>query len=159
MQGLKGKPISKKRDMLKRFLTIPPLRFDKPPLKPKWAVIISLITIVVGPLAVAVAHLFFYVTLLKALLCYALVAYLMLGLPWSFLDWKSRNAAIRGHNYFVYFAVPVFVIAIITTDSYEPFPRWAIIALIVGGIAGYSVMGFCGIKNFIRWIRGEFKEN
>jgi len=144
--------------MLKRFFTIPQIRLDKPPLEPKWAVIISLTTIIAGLLAVAVAHLLFYVPLSTALLCYVLVAYLTLGLSWSFLEWNSRNAAIRGNNYFVYFAIVIVLIAMISTDSYEPFPRWAVVALILGGIAGYSVMGFCGIKNFIRWKRGKFEK-
>ena len=157
-----GKAISKIKSTLKTFFTIPKIDLGKPPLEPKWAVIISLVAIVIGLLAVAVAYLFFYVQLSVAFLCYALVTYLTLGISWSFLEWSSRNAAIRGNNYFIYFAIAVFIIAVISTDSYEPFPRWAIVALILGAIAGCSVMGFYGVKNFIRWKSGEFnkqKEN
>lgn len=155
---VEGKLISEKKSKLKAFFTIPERRLDKPPLEPKWAVIMSLTIIFVGLLAVAVASTLFYVSLPMAFFCYALVVYGTLGVSWSFLDWKSRNAAIRGNNYFVYFAIAIFIIAMITTDSYAPFPRWAIIALILGAIAGYSVMGFCGIRNFIRWKRGEFRK-
>ena len=149
---------STRRDVLKRFFSISQIRLDKPPLEPKWAIIISLITVFSGLFVVVASHLYFYVSLPIAFLCYAFLVYLSLGISWSFLDWNTRNAAIRGHNYFVYFAIVIFIIAMISTGSYEAFPHWATIALILGAIAGYSIMGFCGIKNFIRWKRGDFKE-
>jgi peptidoglycan/LPS O-acetylase OafA/YrhL len=147
------------KSKLSRFFSFPRVDSQKPPLEPKWAITISLITLISGPLLVAIANLYFDIPLLTALLCFLAVAYALLGLAWSFLDWKTRNAAIRGHNAFIIFAACLIMTLIIIQDDYESFPTWAIVLLIIAGIAGYSVGAVCGIRNFVRWRRGEFDKS
>lgn len=144
------------KSKLRSFFSLPRIDLGKPPLEPKWAVTISLIVLIGGLLLVAIANLYFDIPLLTALLCFAVVAYLVLGLSWSFLDWKTRNAAIRGNNAFVIVAACLFGVLIIVTDDYESFPTWAIVLLITAAVVGYSIMGICAIWNFVRWCQGKF---
>jgi hypothetical protein len=123
---------------------------------PKQALTISLCVLFGGIPAVIAAHFFLYVPFSTAWLYYAGAAYLAFAVSWSYLDWKTRNAAIRGHNAFVVFAVCLLVVVLITQKEHEPFPRWAIALMIAAGVAGYSVAGFFGLRNFLRWRRGEF---
>ncbi len=123
---------------------------------PKQALVISLCVLFGGIPIVFAAHAFFYVPFGTALLCYAGAVYLSFAVSWSYLNWETRNAAIKGHNAFVIFAVSLFIVVLVIQKEHEPFPRWAIALLIAAGVSGYSVAGFCGIRNFLRWRRGEF---
>jgi len=123
---------------------------------PRQALVISLCVLFGGIPAVLAAQSFFYVPLGEASLYYAGAVYLTFAVSWSFLDWKTRNAAIRGHNTFVIFTICLLVVLVIIQKEHEPFPRWAIALEIAVGIAGYSIAGFCGVWNFLRWRRGEF---
>lgn len=128
----------------------------KPPCEPKWAIIFSILALPVGTIGAILAHYFLYTSWIESIGWSALFVYLTLGLFWSFLDWHTRHLAIRGNNFFVVLAVIVFIIATITGEDYGPFPTWGTVVLIVGGIAGYSVLGVCGIINFLKWRKGEF---
>ena len=128
------------------------------PMTPRQALIITLCVLLGGIPAVIAAHVFLYVPLGTAWLYYAGAAYLSFAVSWSYLDWQTRNAAIRGHNAFVIFAVCLIIVVFVIQKEHEPFPDWAIVLLIVAGIAGYSVAGFCGVRNFLRWRRGEFSD-
>ena len=125
---------------------------------PKQALVISLCVALGGIPIVLAAHIFFYVSYGAALLCYAGAVYLSSAVSWSCLDRKTRNAAIRGHNAFVIFAVSLFIVVLVIQKEHEPFPRWAMGLLVTAGVMGYSVAGFCGIRNFLRWRRGEFSD-
>ncbi len=127
----------------------------KPPLEPKWAVILSLGAFPGGLLPVAAAHLVFLVPLATALLWYALVVYFVAAFSWSSLERRTRHAAIRGNNAFVIFTVCLLILLIIVQDEHEAFPTWATVLLVVAGVAGYSVMGIHGVRNFLRWRRGD----
>ncbi len=87
------------------------------------------------------------------------MAYLGTAFPWSSLEWPTKNAAIRGHNAFVIIAICVFVIATITGESYSEFPKWGTYTLIITAAIGYSVMGVCGARNFMKWLRGEINDD
>ncbi len=117
--------------------------------------ILSLIAFPCGLAGVAAAHMLLYVPLMTAFLWYALVAYLVVAFSWAFLDWRTRNAAVRGNNAFIVFAVCLFGVLIFVQDEHEPFPTWATVLLVAAGIAGYSVMGLHGYRNFLRWRRGD----
>lgn len=128
----------------------------KAPLEPKSAVVISLVAITGGIPLVVAAHVLFFVPISAAFYWYAAAAYLTMGLSWSSLELHSRNAAIRGHNAFVCVALCLFLVLLVVQEDYEPFPMWATVLLVAVGIAGYSVMGICGFRNFLRWRRGDF---
>src|SRR4051794_11700039 len=130
--------------------------YGRPPLTPKHAIIISLCVLLGGIPAAFAANSFLLVPLGTAFLYCAGAAYLAVAFAWSYLDWKTRNAAIRGNNAFVFFAVCLFILLLVIQKEHEPFPKWAIGLLVAAGIAGYSVAGFCGVKNFVRWRRGEY---
>jgi peptidoglycan/LPS O-acetylase OafA/YrhL len=125
---------------------------------PKQALIISLCVLFGGIPAVFAAHIFLYEPFSTAFLYYGVATYLTLAVSWSYVDSKTRNAAIKGHNVFVIFAVCLFIVVLVVQKEHEPFPRWAIALLIAAGVAGYSIAGVCGIKNFLRWRRGEFAD-
>jgi hypothetical protein len=127
-------------------------------LTPRQALIISLSVIVGGIPAVLAAWYYFDVPLGAACLSYGLAVYLALAVSWSYLALGTRNAAIRGHNAFVIFTVCVVALLVLTQKEHEPFPAWAMGSLIVAGVAAYSVVGICGLKNFLRWRRGEFSD-
>ncbi len=130
----------------------------KPPLEPRWAVVLSLIAILGGLIVVAAACLLLFVPLVTGLCWYALVVYLVVAYSWASLDWRTRAAAIRGNNAFIIFVVCLLVVLLIVQDEHEPFPTWATVLLVAAGVAGYSVMGVQGFRNFLRWRRGDFKE-
>lgn len=130
----------------------------KPPLEPRWAVVLSLTAVLGGLIAVAAAYLLLFVPLVTALCYYVLVAYLFAAYSWASLDWRTRNAAVRGHNAFVIFAVCLLVVLLIVQDEHEAFPTWATVLLVAAGVAGYSVMGVQGFRNFLKWRRGDFKD-
>jgi hypothetical protein len=144
---------------LSKFLSRPRFPQDKPPLQPKQAIVMSLIAIIGIPLVGTLANLFLFTPLMPTILWSAIALYFDLGISWSFLRWDTRNAAIRGHNAFVIFTVILFCVVMVISDDYEPFPKWAIVALIIGGTCGYSVMGICAIKNFLKWLRGNLNNN
>jgi phosphatidylglycerophosphate synthase len=123
---------------------------------PRQAIIISLTVLLGGVPAVFASNYFFSVPLVTAFLCYGFAVYVSVAVSWSYLDGKTRNAAIRGHNLFVIFAVCLFAILLLIQKEHEPIPGWAVTLFITAGVAGYSVAGFCAVKNFWRWRRGEF---
>ena len=111
----------------------------------------------VGLFVVAAIHMLFLVPLATALVWYAIAAYLVVGFAWSSLNWRTYAAAIRGNNVFVMLALCLFAVIADVQDDYEAFPTWATALIVVGAIAGYSVMGVCGFRNFRRWRRGDFR--
>ena len=118
----------------------------------------SLCVVIGGIPAVAVAHLMFFVPLGTALLWYGLASYLTLAHSWSSLDWATKRAAGRARGIFVVFVVCLFIVLVVVQKEHEPFPAWAIASLICGGVAAYSVAGYWGVQNFLRWRRGEFTD-
>jgi len=141
---------------LKKFFRIPRIDYEKPPLEPKWSIIMSLSVLIGGLVIVCLANFYFYVPLVTALLWYGVVVYITFGFSWSLLEWRTRNAAIRGHNAFVVFTVCLLGVLIIVQEDYEAFPTWGVVLLIVAGIAGYSVGVICGVRNLVKWLRGEY---
>ncbi len=141
---------------LKKFFRIPSIDYEKPPLEPKWAIIISLSVLVGGLVIVCVANFYLQVPLVTALLWYGAGVYTAFGFSWSFLEWRTRNAAIRGHNCFVVFAACLVGLLIIIQEDYEAFPTWGVVLLIVAVMAGYSVGFICGVRNLVKWLRGEY---
>ena len=103
------------------------------------------------------AHLYLFTPWPNAFAWYGLVVYITLGFAWSYLEWPSRNAAVRGNNLFVLVVVALVVAATFTTRQGEPFPTWAMVAGVIAGIVGYSVAAVYGVRNFIRWRRGFYQ--
>jgi len=130
----------------------------EPPLTPRQAIAITVGGVSLGAIVVVVSCVIYLVPWPTALGWYAVGAFFTVAFPWVGLDWETKNSAVRAHNRFVYFAVAVFVLVLILQYGTEgqPFPRWGIAALIVAGIAAYSVMAYHAVRNFRRWRRGEF---
>jgi hypothetical protein len=150
---------SPKQNWLRKFLSVPQARLDKPPLQPKQAIIISIIAVIVIPIGGILFHILLLTSLILTIFWSALVLYFALGISWSFVRWDTRNISIRGHNAFVIFAVILFCVVMIISKDYEPFPKWAIAALIIGGTCGYSMMGICAVRNFLKWRKGILYNN
>ena len=131
----------------------------EPPLRPHWAIVFTIAACPVGFALAVLARYFLYASWQQALGWWAVMAYLATAFPWSALEWPTRNAAVRGHNAFVITAICVFAIATVTGESYSEFPRWGTVTLIVAAILGYSVMGICGVRNFVKWLRGQIPSN
>jgi hypothetical protein len=131
----------------------------KPPLTPRQAGLISLGGLGVGIVAVVVACAFFLVPLWQAMACYAVGAFFALAFPWASLEWKTRNRSVRAHNLFVYFFIATLIVTVIMQWGTEkkPFPLLAVTAIVVAGVAAYSVMAYYAIVNFRRWRNGDFK--
>ncbi len=121
--------------------------------------LISLCGLAVGIVAVVIACTFFLVPLWQAMVCYAVGAFFVLAFPWASLEWQTRNRAVRAHNRFVYFVVATLIVTLVTQWGTEkkPFPVWAVAAIVVAGIAAYSVMAYYAIMNFRRWRHGDFR--
>lgn len=134
---------------------MPRVQPGRQPLQPKQAIIISLIAIIGAPIGGVLSHIFLLTPINPTFFWSALVFYFALGISWSFLRWDTRKAAIRGNNAFVIFTLFILLVVIATGNDFEAFPKWAIVALIIGGMCGYSVIGICAIKNFLKWWRGE----
>jgi hypothetical protein len=127
-----------------------------PPLHPKWAVRFTLLTFPLGLLLVFLAHQYLLTAWHIAFAWYALIAYIIIAYSWSFLEWPSRNSAIRGNNFFVLTAIALVIIATITTRQGESFSMWAIAIGILAAIAGYSVAGVYAVRNFLHWRKGQY---
>lgn len=127
----------------------------KPPLRPHWAIVFTIAACPVGLTLAVLSHYVLYASWQQALGWWAVMAYLATAFPWSALEWSTRNAAVRGHNAFVITAICVFAIATVTGESYSEFPRWGTVTLIVAATLGYSVMGICGARNFVKWLSGQ----
>ena len=129
-------------------------------LTPRQAVAISLGGLSVGAVVVVLACTLFLVPFWEAMIYYAIGGYLVLAFPWACLDRESRRRVIRAHNRLVYFFVALVVVTLIAQWGAHamPFPKWALGALIVVGVASYSVMGYYAVVNFRRWRHGDFRE-
>lgn len=126
---------------------------------PRQAVAISL-----GGLGVCVVGLVLACTLFEmpfgeAMIYFGIGVFFVLAFPWSCLNQKGRRAVIRAHNRLVYMFIGVLVVVVIVQWRTEgrPFPMWSAYALIVAGVATYSVMAYYAVVNFWRWRRGEFE--
>jgi hypothetical protein len=129
-------------------------------LTPRQAVAISLGGLGVGAVIVVIACTLLDVPFWEAMIYYGIGGYFVLAFPWACLDGESRRHVIRAHNRLIYFFVALLIVTLIVqwaTDG-KPFPKWAAVALIVGAVASYSVMGFYALVNFARWRRGDFTE-
>ena len=136
-----------------------PTAARKPPLAPRQAVFISLGGLAAGIVAVVLACTVFLVPLWQAMAYFAVGAYFVLALPWASLEWKTKNRAVRAHNYFVYFFIATVILILVMQWGTEhmSFPLWAVAIIVVAGVAAYSVMGYYAIINFRRWRHGEFR--
>ena len=132
------------------------MRPTKPPLEPKWAIIFSLGVFPGGLIGVTAAHLWYLLPLATAFVWYLVFASIVVSISQSSIEWHTRNAAVSGHNRFVFVALCVVIVAAITSGDHQPFPIWGIVLLVAAGIAGYSVAGYHRVWNFLRWQRGEF---
>ena len=110
---------SPRHNWVRRFLRVPQVRRDKPPLQPKQAIIISTISVIVIPIGGILSHLLFLTPLMLTIFWSVIVLYFALGVSWSFLRWDTRNTSIRGHNAFVIFAVILFCVVMIISKDYE----------------------------------------
>ena len=144
---------------MSNFFSVPKISYEKPPLKLKHAIIISIIVPVVGIPTAIMIHYLLFIESIKCIIGYLLVSYWSICFSWSYLEWHTRNLAIRGHNMFVYISVVVIGFAIVFGKDHEIFPQWGVIAIFVAGIFGYSVAGFCACKNFKLWLRGELESH
>ena len=132
----------------------------KPPLAPRQAVAISLGGLGVGMVVLILACTVFLVPLWQATACYALGAFFLLAFPWACLEWETRNRAVRAHNRFVYFVIATLIVTLVLQWGTEkrPFPMWAVSAVVLAGIAAYSVMAYYAVVNFGKWRHGAFKD-
>jgi hypothetical protein len=130
-------------------------------LTPRQAVAISLGGIGIGAIATILACTVFYVPLWQAMTGYGIMSFFCVAFPWASLQLETRNRAVRAHNYFVYFFIAMLIVVVVAqwgTKEGKPFPKLAIAAVIVAGVAAYSVMAYYAVVNFRKWLRGDFKE-
>jgi hypothetical protein len=102
----------------------------------------------------------FLVPLWQATTGYALSAFFLLAFPWACLEWETRNRAVRAHNRFVYFVIATLIVTLIMQwgTVKRPFPMWGVAAIVLVGIAAYSVMAYHAVVNFGKWRRGGFRD-
>jgi multisubunit Na+/H+ antiporter MnhB subunit len=131
----------------------------KPPLTARQAMSISLGGLGVGVVVLVLACTLYFVPFWQAVIWYAIGAFFLLAYPWACLDREAKNRAIRAHNLFVYFTIAIVVLTLVVQwkPREEPFPKWAIAAIIVAGVAAYSVMARHAIANFQKWRHGDFR--
>jgi hypothetical protein len=127
---------------------------------PRQAIAISLGGLCVGAVVVVVACTLFLAPFWEAMIYYGIGGYFVLMFPWACLDRESIRQVIRAHNRLVYFLGALLILTLIVQwgTNGKRFQKWAAVALIVGAVATYSVMGYYAVVNFIRWRRGEFTE-
>jgi amino acid transporter len=132
---------------------------QKPPLAPRQAVFINLGGLAVDIVGAVLACTIFLVPLWQALAGFAIVAFFVLAFPWVSLDWRTRNRAVRAHNLFICFFVATLIVTVIVQWGTEglSFPMWGVAAVVIAGLAAYSVMAYYAIINFRRWRRGDFR--
>jgi len=120
---------------------------------------ISLGGLGIGVLVLVLACTLFFVPIRQALIWYAIGAFFLLAYPWASLDWETRNRSVHAHNLFVYFTIAILIVALLVQwkPKEEPFPKWAIVAIVGAGIAAYSVMARHAIANFQKWRRGNYR--
>lgn len=129
------------------------MRSAKAPLTPKWAVILSVVA-VGGALVLAVVfRLVFGVSLARVL---GFVAGAFVGLSWAALDKRSYRVGLWATEGFLVFVAVLLSVLVIVQDDYEPVPGWANVLAVVAGVVCCAVVSACGIRNFVRWLRGEF---
>jgi len=128
----------------------------KPPLTPQQARTISLVVLVAGPLVAVLAHVFLFQYLRVIALSYIAVLYLTVGFSWSFLEWRTHYRVTNTWNWFLIYAILLFLILIFVLDEGDPFPSYAIVLLVLGGAVVAVVMGATALHNFKRWREGEF---
>ena len=133
-----------------------PFRIYNRPLKPKEAILISLLALLLGLIGAFIAYFVYAKPLVWVLLVTAGFVYIAVSMSWAYLDHYSRDIAMRGHNIFIYFVLAMIILAFLTTKEGQPFPKWQIPALIAAGAVCYSLAGVVAVKNFIRWKKGEF---
>ena len=131
----------------------------KVPITPKQAIMLNLIGLIGGIVLVVISNLFFYVSLKKAFIFYAIGAFFVIAFPWACLRMETKNRSFRAHNCFVIFAVVLFIVVMIVQwgTEHQPFPIWAIATLILGGCIAYSVMAYYAVQNFIKWCKDELE--
>jgi multisubunit Na+/H+ antiporter MnhB subunit len=131
----------------------------KPPLTARQAMSISLGGLGVGVVVLVLACTLYLVPFWQAVIWYAIGAFFLLAYPWACLEWETKNRAVRAHNLFVYFTMAIVVVALVVQwkPKEEPFPKWAIAAIITAGVAAYSVMARHAIANFQNWRHGDFR--
>ena len=131
----------------------------KPPLTPPQAVGISVGGVAVSIIGGIVAYTLFEVPLWQAITGAAVMMFFSLAFPWACLDWKTRNAAVRAHNLFVYFILGMLVVVLVLQWGTEkrPFPMWAVAIVVLAGVSAYSVMAYNAVLNYGKWRAGFFK--
>jgi len=134
---------------------------QKVPITPKQAIIFTLIGLIGGIVLVVISNLFFYVSLKKACICYAVGAFFVVAFSWACLRMETKNSTVRAHNRFVIFAVILFVVVMVIQwgTEHQPFPVWAIAILILCGCVAYFVMAYYAVQNFIKWCKGELENS
>jgi len=133
----------------------------KVPITPKQAIIFTLFGLIGGIILVVISNLFFYVSLKKACIWFAIGAFFVVAFPWACLRMETKNRTVRAHNRFVIFVVIFSIVVMIVQrgTEHQPFPVWAIAILILGGCIAYSVMAYYAVQNFIKWCKDELEEN
>jgi hypothetical protein len=128
----------------------------KPPLTPQQARTISLVVLIAGAIVAVLAHIFLSQPLRVVALSYIAVLYLTVGLSWSFLEWRTHYRVTNTWNWFLIYAILLFLILIFVLDEGDPFPSYAIVLLVLGGAVVAVVMGATALHNFKRWREGRF---
>jgi hypothetical protein len=131
------------------------LKIGEKTLTPKQAIIFSVVGFLFFVILGLGAYLYFEIVTVELLLISSIGSFYSLVFPWACLHLETRNKCIKAHNRFIYFAVGIIIAVLIVQWGTEnlPFPMWAIIAVIIGAVAAYSVMVYYAIVNFIRWIK------
>ena len=124
----------------------------KPPLTPKWAIILSLFALVGAWVLAVVYRLLAGVSAARLL---GFVAGCFVCFAWAGLERRSYRIALRATEVFAVLAVVVLAALVVVQEEGEAFPRWATAVLIVGGVGCCAVIGGYGARNFVWWIRGE----
>jgi hypothetical protein len=127
----------------------------KPPLTPKWAVVFSLAALA-GALVLALGIRLIYGVSQATTLGF--IAGCVVLFSWAALDRRSFRTCQRFVAAFTVVAAVVFVVLAVTQDDYEAFPLWGTVALAVAGLACCAVVGAYGMRNLIRWCRGELAQ-
>lgn len=131
-----------------------------PLLTPRQAVTTSLAGVAGGIVVVAFSRTVFSVPLVQALVWYAVAGFILVAFSWAALDGRTWSQSVRAHNGFMVLAVGVVTVVLVAQwrTTGQPFPKWAVAALIIGACAAYSVTAFHAVANFRRWRRGEIRE-
>lgn len=127
------------------------------PLTPKWAFRISILTAIGGLLIACGIVVFGHIPTAVAFLGYLLALYLTVGYSWSSVERRTRRLARMGQSSALAFIGCAIILSMIYQKLTGEIPNWLIYTTVSVAVAGYSVMGVYGFRNFVRWRRGVYR--